>query len=670
MGGKAQIELKVLGMAELAEAAKGVDNVGKALGKTGEIAKSFAGGAGLGKFAAATTLTGLAALAGGIIMQSMRMASEFERLSQRTVFTLTANSDALAANLEKFKATAKSLSYYGIGGVEGAKMGAAYGMTAGALPGSTIGQMRSLAAWSTAFGMDHVAFGQGMGAVSQFTGGNIDRDSSIMFGGASQSGQAGRRPAELLATAAQALQSMASSRPFQALEMKDAMREIVGITRLGGVYQTSYGLQTTLGAELSLGANKMSNPVNARLAARAGWSMLDIVTGSNDPKKLASYYNQLYGVYGKNPVALSLMLRNQGLGDDPIRLLMGKMYKDHGQMNASDVRAVSAAQRDAIYGKTPTGEIEKAGAEIQNVGLTLGDAILKGLAPKIETLSRGVEKLAGDLEHGTGFMGDLSSMLDGHFGIIEALLAAQAIGKGANFVKWLVRGGGAAAAGAEGAAGAGAGWGMAAVASVAGLLFGAHTLAKQGVSLSDSTAMNYGYWQGPTSGGLSKSESAALRSHWTDIVKASKRHGVDPALVAAVMWRETDFGLSSLYRNGRGDGGHGYGLMQLDDGKRWGHPRSKWLLDRVRRDPAFAIDYGAGMLANNISSEHGDEWAGVRDYNGSGSAAREYAGDVVASRLPAIQKQIQIDGYSLEVKVVRKPSNTRGGTSRSRTYNK
>lgn len=76
-------------------------------------------------------------------------------------------------------------------------------------------------------------------------------------------------------------------------------------------------------------------------------------------------------------------------------------------------------------------------------------------------------------------------------------------------------------------------------------------------------------------------------------VASGKKHGIDPALLAAIAWRE-----SKGNQHAQGSDGHGRGLMQIDD--RY-HPKfcSTLLEDghMAWEDPASSVDYAAAFLA-------------------------------------------------------------------------
>jgi len=59
-------------------------------------------------------------------------------------------------------------------------------------------------------------------------------------------------------------------------------------------------------------------------------------------------------------------------------------------------------------------------------------------------------------------------------------------------------------------------------------------------------------------------QKALAEKYKADAVKLGEKHHVPPALILGLMSRESDFG-TALDRNGRGDHGHGYGILQVDD---------------------------------------------------------------------------------------------------------
>lgn len=100
------------------------------------------------------------------------------------------------------------------------------------------------------------------------------------------------------------------------------------------------------------------------------------------------------------------------------------------------------------------------------------------------------------------------------------------------------------------------------------------------------------------------------------IVSAAQRHGLDPALLAAVAAQETGGPGRNGGSNVVGDGGHGRGLFQIDD--RW-HDFAR---SPAAMDPAKNADYAAGLLSGLLKRYGGDARKALSAYNaGSPDAA-------------------------------------------------
>ncbi len=92
-----------------------------------------------------------------------------------------------------------------------------------------------------------------------------------------------------------------------------------------------------------------------------------------------------------------------------------------------------------------------------------------------------------------------------------------------------------------------------------------------------------------------------IRGQYGEFIRTSAGHHEHrPEVVAGIMMRETEGGLSKWLDKpgpeGRGDGGHGHGLMQIDD-------RSFPDFCRAERwqDPATNIDFGCRVLLGKSS---------------------------------------------------------------------
>jgi soluble lytic murein transglycosylase-like protein len=112
-------------------------------------------------------------------------------------------------------------------------------------------------------------------------------------------------------------------------------------------------------------------------------------------------------------------------------------------------------------------------------------------------------------------------------------------------------------------------------------------------------------------------------------VSSGHRHGIDPALLAGICWRESRGGdaLTPKGPGGTGDCGHGRGLCQIDD--RFHHDFIERLLpsgEHAWKDPASNIDYAAEVLKGFIEHFKGDERLAVAAYNaGAKGVARAIA---------------------------------------------
>ncbi|MFL5349981.1 MAG: peptidoglycan-binding protein [Hyalangium sp.] len=101
---------------------------------------------------------------------------------------------------------------------------------------------------------------------------------------------------------------------------------------------------------------------------------------------------------------------------------------------------------------------------------------------------------------------------------------------------------------------------------------------------------------------------AQYRQWLPQVQAAAKKYNLDPALIFAVMSRE------SGGKNIRGDGGHGRGLMQIDD-RSWG----SWLSGHNGgMDPASNIMKGAEILRANLDQFKGNTKAALAAYNAGG----------------------------------------------------
>ena len=113
---------------------------------------------------------------------------------------------------------------------------------------------------------------------------------------------------------------------------------------------------------------------------------------------------------------------------------------------------------------------------------------------------------------------------------------------------------------------------------------------------------------------LPRSDFSALCPYRGMINDAADRSGVRPELIEAVIWRE------SRARNTVGDGGHGHGLMQIDDRV---STHRRWLEgNRNGLDARANIDFGSSIIAANLRMFDGSERAAVAAYNAGPSRVR------------------------------------------------
>jgi hypothetical protein len=118
------------------------------------------------------------------------------------------------------------------------------------------------------------------------------------------------------------------------------------------------------------------------------------------------------------------------------------------------------------------------------------------------------------------------------------------------------------------------------------------------------------------------------------ITKWARKYNFDPALIAAIVERESEFNPGAI---GNDPGGTvGQGLMQLTS------PGYKaWIEDYIQagEDRVSAnLHAGCRALREKVDAA-GSLWEGVKAYNGSGSAADEYMNDIKNVRYPKFKKK-------------------------------
>ncbi|XP_042311952.1 lysozyme g-like isoform X2 [Sceloporus undulatus] len=159
-------------------------------------------------------------------------------------------------------------------------------------------------------------------------------------------------------------------------------------------------------------------------------------------------------------------------------------------------------------------------------------------------------------------------------------------------------------------------------------------------------SLETGKQEGLSYGGIAASEKIAerdlknLEKYKTTIQNVSEKTGIDAALIAAIMSRESHAG--TILKNGWGDHGNGFGLMQVD--KRYHKPTGTW-------DSEEHITQATLILATMIKEiqKKFPQWTkeqqlkgGIAAYNAGtknvqtyerldvGTTKNDYANDVVA----------------------------------------
>ncbi len=99
------------------------------------------------------------------------------------------------------------------------------------------------------------------------------------------------------------------------------------------------------------------------------------------------------------------------------------------------------------------------------------------------------------------------------------------------------------------------------------------------------------------------------------IIAAAQRHGLDPALLAAVAAQETGGPGSNSGANVVGDGGHGHGVFQIDD------RYHAFASTPAAMDPAQNANYAAGMLSGLLQKYGGNVRAALSAYNAGSPSA-------------------------------------------------
>jgi len=130
-------------------------------------------------------------------------------------------------------------------------------------------------------------------------------------------------------------------------------------------------------------------------------------------------------------------------------------------------------------------------------------------------------------------------------------------------------------------------------------------------------------------------------SKWAlEIHCAAALYHLDPLVIAAILERESKGGdaLMPPGPRGKGDGGHGHGLMQLDD--RWHKP---FIATGLWAEAAPAMVYAARLLRQGLDAFGGDYPETIGSYNAGIGGVRRALADLPADaslekRVAAIDK--------------------------------
>ena len=151
-------------------------------------------------------------------------------------------------------------------------------------------------------------------------------------------------------------------------------------------------------------------------------------------------------------------------------------------------------------------------------------------------------------------------------------------------------------------------------------------------------------------------------SRWAhELVSAELIFGIDPLLIAAIMDRESLGGdaLAPKGPKGKGDGGHGHGLMQIDDRSHAAFLSAKSATGApLWQEPWANILYGAQLLKQNLN-RFASEALAVAAYNcgpGNVRAALKTvpAGALESEIIAAVDRRTAGGNYSKDVLARRK----------------
>lgn len=123
--------------------------------------------------------------------------------------------------------------------------------------------------------------------------------------------------------------------------------------------------------------------------------------------------------------------------------------------------------------------------------------------------------------------------------------------------------------------------------------------------------------------------SSSLQEH---IIEQADLHGIDPAIVVAMAWKESSYNHDAI-----GDGGDSVGLLQIQE--KWHRSRMERLDCTNLLDPYQNVTVGVDYLAENLN-RYGSIEAALTAYN-----CGSYSGTVTqyARSVMAMAKQLNAD---------------------------
>lgn len=128
-----------------------------------------------------------------------------------------------------------------------------------------------------------------------------------------------------------------------------------------------------------------------------------------------------------------------------------------------------------------------------------------------------------------------------------------------------------------------------------------------------------------------------LSRYALEIWCAAELYRVDPVVLAAILERESLGGdaLTPPGPRGTGDGGHGRGLMQIDD--RWHGP---FVATGLWREPPFALLYAARLLRQALDALGGEYGPAIGAYNAGTARVRGLLATLPATA--SVQQRIDV----------------------------